>query len=61
MNCATIQPERFAEELFGVVEAEDRVKPGLLLLADGGTLLLDEIAQMPETVQAALLRVLEDK
>ncbi|MEL7131106.1 MAG: sigma-54 dependent transcriptional regulator [Pseudomonadota bacterium] len=61
VNCATIQPERFAEELFGVVEAEDRLKPGLLLLADGGTLLLDEIAQMPETVQAALLRILEDK
>ena len=61
VNCATIQPDRFAEELFGVVAAEDRLKPGLLLLADGGTLLLDEIAQMPETVQAALLRVLEDK
>ena len=60
-NCATIQPDRFAEELFGVVQAEDRLKPGLLLLADGGTLLLDEVVQMPETVQAALLRVLEDK
>jgi len=61
VNCATIQPDRFAEELFGVVEAADRLKPGLLLLADRGTLLLDEIAQMPGTVQAALLRVLEDK
>ncbi|MEO1780377.1 MAG: sigma 54-interacting transcriptional regulator, partial [Pseudomonadota bacterium] len=53
VNCATIQPDRFAEELFGVVEGDERLKPGLLLLADGGTLLLDEIAQMPDTVQAA--------
>ncbi|MEO1365016.1 MAG: sigma 54-interacting transcriptional regulator, partial [Pseudomonadota bacterium] len=45
VNCATIQPDRFAEELFGVVQAEDRLKPGLLLLADGGTLLLDEVVQ----------------
>ncbi len=61
INCATLQPDRFAEELFGSVEGEDHLKPGLLLLADGGTLFLDEVAQMPETVQAALLRVLEDK
>ncbi|MEM6310426.1 MAG: sigma-54 dependent transcriptional regulator [Pseudomonadota bacterium] len=61
VNCATIQPDRMAEELFGSVEGQDKLKPGLLLLADGGTLLLDEIAQAPEPVQAALLRVLEDK
>ncbi|MEL7097365.1 MAG: sigma-54 dependent transcriptional regulator [Pseudomonadota bacterium] len=62
VNCATIQEHRFAEELFGTVSGEDdRLKPGLLLLAGGGTLLLDEVAQMPDAVQAALLRVLEDK
>jgi len=37
VNCATIGPDRIAEELFGVVEQGDRLKPGLLLLADGGT------------------------
>ncbi|WP_372885374.1 sigma-54-dependent transcriptional regulator [Shimia sp.] len=61
VNCAAMAPERIAAELFGVVEADNRLKPGLLLLADGGTLFLDEIAQMPDQLQAAWLRVLEDK
>lgn len=61
VNCAAIAPDRIATELFGVVEENDRLKPGLLFLADGGTLLLDEVAQMPDQLQAALLRVLEDK
>ena len=61
INCAAISPERIAEELFGVVEGESHRMDGLLLHADGGTLLLDEVAQLSENVQAALLRVLEDK
>lgn len=61
VNCAAISPDRIAEELFGVVEDGRARKDGLLLHADGGTLLLDEVAQLPEHVQAALLRVLEDK
>lgn len=60
VNCAAIAPDRIAAELFGAVEG-DRLRPGLFLLADGGTLFLDEIAQMSETLQAALLRVLEDQ
>ena len=61
VNCAAIAPDQIATELFGYVEDGDRIKPGLLMLADGGTLFLDEVALMPERLQAALLRVLEDK
>ena len=61
VNCAAIPPDRIAEELFGAVGQGDRLKPGLLLLANGGTLFLDEVAQMPPRLQAALLRVLEDQ
>ncbi|MDA3858293.1 MAG: sigma 54-interacting transcriptional regulator, partial [Roseovarius sp.] len=51
INCAAISPDRIAEELFGVVEGESHRKDGLLLHADGGTLLLDEVAQLSENVQ----------
>ncbi len=61
VNCAAISPDRIAEELFGVVEAGARRKDGLFLHADGGVLFLDEVAQLPEQVQAGLLRVLEDR
>ncbi|MGR3492500.1 MAG: sigma-54-dependent transcriptional regulator [Shimia sp.] len=60
VNCAAMAEDRIAAELFGTVEGE-QLKPGLLLLADGGTLFLDEVAHMPDALQAALLRVLEDK
>lgn len=61
VNCASLSPDRLAEELFGVIDAQDRRRDGLFLHAEGGTLFLDEVAQMPEQVQAALLRVLEDQ
>ncbi|UWQ89739.1 sigma-54 dependent transcriptional regulator [Aliisedimentitalea scapharcae] len=60
VNCATISPDRIAHELFGLIDNSDNRRDGLFLHAEGGTLFLDEIVQMPEQVQAALLRVLED-
>jgi DNA-binding NtrC family response regulator len=60
VNCAAIAPERLAHELFGVSDGTGEPRPGLFMLAEGGTLLLDEVAQMPAGFQAALLRVLED-
>ncbi|GAA6164859.1 sigma-54 dependent transcriptional regulator [Pelagimonas sp. KU-00592-HH] len=61
VNCAAISPDRMAQELFGVIDEQDRRRDGLFLHAEGGTLFLDEVVQMPDQVQAALLRVLEDQ
>lgn len=61
VNSARITPERFEQELFGE-EAEGKlIRPGLLELADGGTLYLDEVADMPLSTQARILRVLTDQ
>jgi DNA-binding NtrC family response regulator len=63
VNCSAVVETLFESELFGHVRgaftgATDH-KPGLFELADGGTLLLDEIGELPPSVQAKLLRVLE--
>ena len=61
VNSARITPERFEQELFGE-EAEGKlVRAGLLEMADGGTLYLDEVADMPLSTQARILRVLTDQ
>jgi DNA-binding NtrC family response regulator len=65
VNCAAIPTELLESELFGHVEgaftgaAADRA--GAFREADGGTLFLDEIGDMPGTMQAKILRVLQDK
>ena len=58
---ARMEPERVEEELFGVEEGGELVRPGLLERAHGGTLFLDEIADMPVTTQAKILRVLTEQ
>ncbi|HYD48908.1 MAG TPA: sigma-54 dependent transcriptional regulator [Terriglobales bacterium] len=63
INCTDFSPEILSSELFGhkrgsfTGAVEDR--QGLFKAADGGTILLDEIGDCPETVQARLLRVLD--
>ena len=66
VNCAAISKEVVESELFGYrrgafTGAHVKGKRGLFEEANGGTLLLDEIADLPLDVQAKLLRVLEEK
>jgi two-component system, NtrC family, nitrogen regulation response regulator NtrX len=63
INAAAITPERMEPELFGVEAsngAQSR-KPGALEEADGGTLFIDEIADMPRDTQNKILRVLVEQ
>lgn len=66
INCAAIPTELFETELFGYDEgaftgARKGGKAGKFELANKGTLVLDEIHQMPLTMQPKLLRVLQEK
>ncbi len=65
INCAAIPDSLIESEIFGYVKGAftgaDRDKPGRFQEADGGTIFLDEIGDLPLTLQAKLLRVLEEK
>jgi two-component system nitrogen regulation response regulator NtrX len=62
VNCASLHPDRLAEMLFGGAKTpggEDST--GLLERADGGTLLLDEVGDMPLASQSSIIRILQDQ
>ena len=65
VNCAAIPDNLLESEMFGYVKGAftgaERDKPGRFNEADGGTIFLDEIGDLPIALQAKLLRVLEDR
>ncbi|NOY88040.1 MAG: hypothetical protein GXO93_01460 [FCB group bacterium] len=65
VNCAALPESLLESELFGykrgAFTGADRDKSGLFEEADGGTFFLDEIGDMPLSIQAKVLRVLEEK
>lgn len=65
INCAAIQDTMLESELFGyeagAFTGADRRKHGLMEVADGGVLFLDEISSMSLDIQAKLLRALEER
>ena len=65
INCGAFTEELLSNELFGhekgAFTGANSVKKGLLEMASGGTLFMDEVTEMPQSMQVKLLRVIQEK
>jgi len=65
VNCGTLPPNLFESELFGYKAGAftdaRKDKPGLITKAEGGTIFLDEIGDLPQETQVKLLRLLQER
>ncbi len=65
VNCGALPVNLFESELFGYVQGAftdaKRDKPGRMKLAEGGTILFDEVSELPPATQVKLLRVLQER
>lgn len=65
VNCAAIAPEIFESELFGHLKGAftgaNSAREGLFFFAQGGSIFLDEVGELPPEMQSKLLRVIENK
>ena len=61
MNGALLQPENYELELFGSENKDGTITYGFLEKAANGTLLIDEVSEIPLETQAKILRVLIDQ
>lgn len=61
IDCEGLGPEFLESDLFGMEQASGRPRPGRVELAEGGTLVLNGIDELPASVQGRLLRLLRDR
>ena len=65
MDCGSLVPTLIESELFGYVKGAftgaNQTKDGLMAMAEGGTIFLDEVGELPVDLQAKMLRAIQEK